>query len=312
MGKKRVLITGAAGLIGQNLVSRLKGRDDLELICIDKHAANCAIFRKLNPGVTLIEADLAQKGGWEVVVDNIDTLILNHAQIGALTEAPFIANNVTATANLLEVAKAAMVPYIVHISSSVVRSKADDFYTRSKTVQEKMVRDSGIPCVILRPTLMFGWFDRKHLGWLSRFMKRAPVFPIPNFGRYIRQPLYAGDFCNVIIACVDKQRAGQVYDISGQEKVFYSDLIKKLKNASGGKSIVVPIPYYLFWGLLWVYSKLFSDPPFTTTQLEALVIPEEFPVIDWPEIFTVQATPLDAAFVETYQHKEFSKITLEF
>ena len=31
---------------------------------------------------------------------------------------------------------------------------------------------------------MFGWFDRKHLGWLARFMTRAPVFPVPGHGRY--------------------------------------------------------------------------------------------------------------------------------
>ena len=27
---------------------------------------------------------------------------------------------------------------------------------------------------------MFGWFDRKHLGWLSRFMSKVPIFPIPG------------------------------------------------------------------------------------------------------------------------------------
>jgi uncharacterized protein YbjT (DUF2867 family) len=51
-----------------------------------------------------------------------------------------------------------------------------DFYVRTKMDQEDLVVNSGVPCVVLRPTLMFGWFDRKHLGWLSRFMKRIPVF----------------------------------------------------------------------------------------------------------------------------------------
>ena len=22
---------------------------------------------------------------------------------------------------------------------------------------------------------MYGWFDRKHLGWLSRFMRKVPI-----------------------------------------------------------------------------------------------------------------------------------------
>ena len=40
--------------------------------------------------------------------------------------------------------------------------------------------------IILRPTLMFGWFDRKHLGWLSNLMVSFPLFPIPGKGQFIR------------------------------------------------------------------------------------------------------------------------------
>jgi hypothetical protein len=79
----------------------------------------------------------------------------------------------------LDAIKSYDVPYFVHISSSVVESSADDFYTNSKKEQEEMVLASGISCPILRPTLMFGWFDRKHLGWLSRFMKKALFFRCP-------------------------------------------------------------------------------------------------------------------------------------
>ena len=35
-------------------------------------------------------------------------------------------------------------PYLVHVSSSVVASVAEDFYTESKTAQERMVLESGI------------------------------------------------------------------------------------------------------------------------------------------------------------------------
>ena len=69
-----------------------------------------------------------------------------------------------------------------------------------------IVLASGLPCTVLRPTLMFGWFDRKHLGWLARFMRKVPVFPIPDEGRYLRQPLYVGDFCNTS-RCLNSQRA---------------------------------------------------------------------------------------------------------
>ena len=101
---------------------------------------------------------------------------------------------------------------------------------------------SGLPVVVLRPTLMFGWFDRKHLGWLARFMQKAPVFPIPGNGRYLRQPLYAGDFCDIIMACIERRPSG-TYNISGQEKIDYIDLIRAVKAATGARAPIVRIPY---------------------------------------------------------------------
>jgi hypothetical protein len=64
--------------------------------------------------------------------------------------------------------------------------------------------------------------------------------------------------------------------------------------------------------MLHVYGWLDRDPPFTTKQLEALVTPDVFEVIDWPKIFGVQATPLDAALAETFRNPTYSHIVLEF
>src|SRR3546814_9354851 len=92
---------------------------------------------------------------------------------------------------------------------------------------------------------MFGWFDRKHLGWLARFMKRVPVFPIPGSGRYMRQPLYALDFCDVIVACLRSRREG-AWNISGLEKLDYIDLMRAVKRATGAGTPTVRIPCGLF------------------------------------------------------------------
>ena len=75
---------------------------------------------------------------------------------------------------------------------------------------------------------------------------------------------------------------------------------------------MVQIPYKLFWLLLKSYALIDKNPPFTTTQLEALVILEVFEVIDWPTIFGVRATPLAEALRQTFQDPIYSTITLEF
>jgi nucleoside-diphosphate-sugar epimerase len=311
-----IVITGAAGLVGQNLIVRLKRRGYTALIGIDKHAANTATLRRLHPDITVIEADLAQAGQgssrWAEAFTAGATLVQAHAQIGGPDAAAFEANNITATQNVLAAATATGIAHIVHISSSVVNSAARDFYTETKTRQEQMVAACAIPHVILRPTLMFGWFDRKHLGWLARFMRRTPVFPIPGDGRYRRQPLYVGDFCDIIGACIETRLAGQAYNISGREVIDYIDLIRAVRDAIGARTPIVPIPYALFRMLLSVYGVFNSNPPFTTKQLAALAIPELFEVIDWPAIFGVAATPLATALQETFQTQPYASVELAF
>ena len=310
--KKRFLITGAAGLIGQNLMVRLKDNENVEIVGIDKHPENNAIFKKLHPEIQLIEANLAKEGDWSKAFANIDVVVMNHAQIGAIDKRPFKENNIDASRNVLDAMKKHNVPYLVHISSSVVNSEANDFYAWSKSEQEKMVLESGIDYIILRPTLMFGWFDRKHLGWLARFMKKVPVFPIPNLGKYIRQPLYAGDFANVIISAIFKPKIGEIHDISGREKINYVDIIKMVRKSSGAKAMIFYIPYHFFWFLLRVYALIDRNPPFTINQLEALVIPEEFAITDWPSQFGVEATSVEDALNATFSDPKYSKIFLEF
>jgi nucleoside-diphosphate-sugar epimerase len=200
---------------------------------------------------------------------------------------------------------------VVNISSSVVNSLAVDDYTETKKAQEQLVADTGLAQIILRPTLMFGWFDRKHVGWLARFMERVPVFPIPGSGKYLRQPLFVGDFCDIIIAAIISRQTG-AYNITGLERIDYIDLIRALKRATGAKALILKIPYGLFAALLRTYALFSANPPFTEKQLAALSTPDIFEAIDWPGIFGVRATPLDEALHETFNHPVYSKVALQF
>jgi nucleoside-diphosphate-sugar epimerase len=312
MPKKKIILPGGAGLVGQNLVARLKARGYTNIVVLDKHRANLVVLKQIQPDITVEYADLAEPGDWQRHFVGAEVVVMLQAQIGGNDYKDFVRNNVDSTRLVLDAVKENNVSYLVHISSSVVESVADDFYTNTKKEQEKMVLESGIPCPVLRPTLMFGWFDRKHLGWLSRFMKKVPIFPIPGYGRYMRQPLYVGDFANIIISCIENRVRDGVYNISGHEKINYIDIIREIKRATRSRTVIMRIPYALFYALLWVWSLFDKNPPFTTQQLAALSAKDEFEVIDWPGIFGVRSTPFKEAVDETFNDPRYSKAVLEF
>lgn len=307
----RIVITGAAGLVGQNLVTLLLEEGYTDLVAIDKHAENLATLQRLHPGVRTLRADLAEPGAWESAFDGARVVVQLHAQITGKTPAPFDRNNVVATRRVLEtMARAERRAYLVHASSSVVVSKANDDYVRTKTEQERLVRASGLRHCVLRPTLMFGWFDPKHLGWLARFMERVPVFPVPGHGRYMRQPLYNRDFCRAIRAMMQAQPDGAVLDITGPDRIDYIDMIRAIRTAKGLRTPIVRLPLPLFAFLLRAYA-LFSDrPPFTADQLKALTAGDDFTGVDIAQAFGFEPTPFDVAIRETFCHPTYSDVAL--
>ena len=309
---KKILLPGGAGLVGQNLIIKLKLKGYKNITVIDKHKKNLEVLRLIHPDIILVEADLSVKGGWQQNFEGGDVVVMLQAQIGGNDYSEFVRNNVDASRVILDTIKKYKVPQLVHISSSVVESVANDFYTNTKKDQEKLVLNSGINCPVLRPTLMFGWFDRKHLGWLSRFMKKMPCFPIPGDGKFMRQPLYVGDFCNVIISCIENKITTGKYNITGHEQIDYIDIIREIKLATKAKTLVVRIPYHLFFILLWLWGFFDKNPPFTTQQLKALTAKDEFEVIDWPGIFGVPYTSFSDAIHETFCNPKYSKVFLEF
>ncbi|RZA36203.1 MAG: NAD-dependent epimerase/dehydratase family protein [Lysobacteraceae bacterium] len=306
----RIVITGAAGLVGQNLVVELESQGYTNLLCIDKHGYNLGILESLHPGIQTLHADLAESGTWEQALRGADCVILLHAQITGKHAATFVRNSIEATARVLDACRAASVPFLVHVSSSVVNSAADDDYTRTKRLQEQMVVGAGLAHCVLRPTLMFGWFDPKHLGWLSRFMARSPVFPIPGDGRYMRQPLYERDFCRCIVDCMQRRPQGAVFDIVGDTRIDYVDIIRTIKRVLELRTLLVHIPIGLFSALLRTYALFSRKPPFTADQLKALTAGDDFTGVDTQATFNVRQTPFEDAMRETFRDPRYAGVVL--
>jgi nucleoside-diphosphate-sugar epimerase len=303
----KIVLTGGAGLVGLNLVVELRAAGYERIVVVDKLRENLELLGRIHPEVRTVHADLAEPGGWESELAGCTCAVLLHAQITGLKEEPFIRNNIDATKRVIAELQRHAVPYVIDVSSSVVNSAADDFYTRTKRVQERLVAESGLRHCCLRPTLMFGWFDPKHLGWLARFMEKTPVFPVPGDGRFMRQPLYQRDFCRIIRACIEREPTG-TYDIVGDCQIDYIDIIRAIKRVKGLRTVVLPIPYRVFDGLLRFYALFDRRPPFTSAQLKALTAGDRFTGVDTEREFGIRLTPFEDAMRETHGHLVYSSL----
>ena len=311
----KVFLPGGAGLVGINFIALIKSTNpDWELVVVDKKLKSIKIAEKLFPDVIFICEDLSitinQK--WIKEIKDCDLCVMMQAEIGTKNNTLFELNNITTTSQILKVLKKYKIKRLIHISSSVVNSKTNDLYTKTKRRQEELVLKEFPDSIVLRPTLMFGWFDRKHLGWLANLMIKFPFFPIPGKGKFIRQPLFVIDFCQIIKSCIDNESFKGTYNITGLEKIKYLDLMRILRKVKSAWTLFIFLPIPIFNFLLKFWAFLANKPAFTSSQLEALTAGDQFEIIDWPEIFNVNPTKLKDALKITHNHPKYSKIQIPF
>jgi nucleoside-diphosphate-sugar epimerase len=131
-------------------------------------------------------------------------------------------------------------------------------------------------------------------------MKKAPIFPIPGDGRYIRQPIYVRDFCRVIDVCMTRQPSNAIYDLVGSESIYYVDMIREVKAALGVSTTILPIPISTFRAVLRAFGWFMKDPPFTSAQLTALTVGDQFDGVDMRQEFGVSPTRFIDGIRETF------------
>jgi len=285
---KKIIITGAGGEVGLNILSLISPKK-YEIIAIDKSQKNIKLTNKLFPKIKTINEDLSKKGTWEKSFQNADVIIQLHAQISSPEWEKYKKNNIDAIKNVLDICEKYKIKHLIHISSSVVESIAKDGYTESKRQGEKLVKISKIPHTILRPTLMYGCFDVKHLGFLTKIIDKFPVFPVPGSGKYIRQPLFVQDFAKIIINCIERKPNNKVFNISGKEKIYFINMLKLLAKAKKRKILFITIPIPLFQFMLKIYSLLFGTH-YIPDQLKAMTAGDLFEIINWEKEFNIKPT----------------------
>jgi NADH dehydrogenase len=106
---------------------------------------------------------------------------------------------------------------------------------------ERVVRESGVPWLILRTAVVFGPRDSLVAPMLKR-VRMLPVVPIVNGDEEI-QPIWHEDLANILASAVRREDAdGQVLDALGPEITTRNELLQRLREITDRAPLRVPIP----------------------------------------------------------------------
>lgn len=254
-----VLVTGANGFIGSNLVSALRARGR-PVRAVRRTPAATLDKDQVSVG------DIDAQTDWERALAGVDAVVHLAARVHVLREhdadpeTAFRRTNVDGTARLAASAAAHGVRRFVFVSSIGVHGQSStngpiseasplaphDAYTRSKLAAEEALRaigaETGMEIVILRPPLVYG---PRNPGNFLRLLQLVRLgLPLP-FGAIAnaRSMIYIDNLVDLLVTCLDHPAAaGQAFIATDGARFSTSELVTLIATGLGRKPRLLHVP----------------------------------------------------------------------
>lgn len=238
MGKAlKIIITGATGGLGRNLLAYLK----------NKEIQSLNLGRNLEIGKNLPHfkfCELSDKKSVFQSFENADCVVHCAALSspwGAYEE--FYLHNVKATQNIIEACKYYEIPKIIFISSSSVYFEFRDnlnikedfipkkfvnYYAKTKFLAEQECLNSSLKSIILRPRGIFGEYDSVLIPRIARLAKKG-FLPLVKNKEILCDVTYAQNVAHAIFLALNANlEEKNIFNISNNEPLSLKEIYEKV------------------------------------------------------------------------------------
>ena len=237
-----LLITGATGFIGSNLIGKLlrKGKD-IRILCLPTDDPG-----NLAKKVEVSYGDITKPETLRNALKGVDTLIHLAGLVSYTKPKPVLYKiNAVGTKNLIKQCK--RVDKIIFSSSVAVygeiTGKADEnypvmprtYYGESKYLAERIVMRSGTKSVVLRIAPAYG---KGSPNWLKNLKLLEKGFPIPSTSN-LTHVVHVSDFVQALVRSVDKGEG--IYNIADKAPVPFTEFAETVVRALGKRPRRMPM-----------------------------------------------------------------------
>jgi len=257
----RILVTGGAGFIGSHFAKRLvAGGDEVRVLDKLTYAGNPANLD--GTGIELVQGDIAEPDDVAGAATGCDAVVNfaaeTHVDRSILGPREVIETNITGVQTLLEHVRGTGAR-LLHVSTDEVygdlerggSSGEDDSlrpsspYSATKAAGELQVfayvRTYGVDALLTRGSNTYGpyQYPEKLLPlFLTNALDREPL-PMYGDGRQVRDWLFVEDHCAGIERALRDGRAGQAYNIGGDDERENREIVERVLAATGAPADLV-------------------------------------------------------------------------
>ncbi len=238
-----VLITGGAGVVGTRLSKIfLSMGHSVRVLTL----AGQGETRRLPKEVEIFYGNVQKP---ETLLDsfrNVDIVCHLAAVILSKKKSAFEKINYEGTRNVLLAAKAAGAKRFLLVSSiSVIYPDLTD-YGKSKFLAERLVRNSGIPYTIVRPTLVVEQTGGAEYMLFLKYLKKSPLIFLPGKGKCLKRPVRTEDLVRgIALAATVPAAEGKVYALAGSKVLSLYEMAKVSMERAGFQKKILGVPLWI-------------------------------------------------------------------
>jgi len=235
----KILVTGATGFTGSIVVPLLLAKG-WEVACFLRETSDtsCLPINK----VELRYGDLKDKNSLVEALEGRDVLV-NIASLG-------FGN----AANVVDAAKESGLDRALFFSTTSLYTTLNPDSKAIRLEAERLIKESGVPYTIIRPTMIYGSSRDRNLCKFIKFIKLSPVFPVFGSGEYQLQPVFVGDLAQGVASILSTdQTIDQAYNLSGGSVLTLNQFVREISDSLGKRTWLLhlpPDPFIWFLSLL--------------------------------------------------------------
>jgi NADH dehydrogenase len=269
-----ILVTGASGYVGNNLVRRLVQLGKPVRAMVGNVEKALVRLKDVEPKIEIVKGDVTRPDTLDEWMQGVDVVVHLVAIAIEKGKRTYETINTQGTINVVEAAKRAGVRRFVNMCQNGAYADVPSRFLRSKGIAQEYVAKSGLDWTAHRPSVIWGPQD-EFANVQARLIKMTPiVFPIVGDGKATFQPVYVGDVTEAFVRSIDDDSTiGYEYELGGPEVLTYEEIVNRVMQALGTNRLRVKVPVPLLRPLVAVMQTVLPASPVSTTLLDLLAVP---------------------------------------